>query len=327
MRKFNDHCSLVEENLRGSNAVKLKKFKNVLKTFGPQLRSLEASSIDGWLSEKPNDKPVLDCIKKYFCKGLDENVEKELKIKYFHFDNSMVENVSLLFGQLSKLTITTCKLLDGTDQLFANCWNLTNLKLDFVHTNPAVQFEFNGNRRKFDKIRTSDALDPLFNNHFPKLTSITMRSISTATGDDIDNFLSKNPQLKKLKIINHHEFYELLQSITNHVPNIEKLSIPMKYVKKKSDFVALKQLQKLELNFTGGNGKTVLYSALRQIARIHNSLEILKLVDFRSDNQLVRVLAEFETLQQLVLVVRDPVDQFQTLSEHLPQTEITVQYY
>lgn len=325
IRKFNRHCNLVEDNRRGSKSVKLNKIENVLKTFGAELRSLEASSIDGWQSDKPNDQSVLNCIKKYFCDSNENpNIEKELKIRDFHFDDSMVENVSLLFGQLSKLTITRCKLLDGTDQLFANCGNLTKLKLDFVHTNPAVEFEYSGRRRKFNKIRTSESLDPCFNHHFPKLTSFTMKSISTAAAADLDNFLSKNPQLKILKIIQCPQFNDVLQSLARHVPNIEKLNIPTKYIKRKTDLVGLKQLQKLEINFGHGGG-TNAFTALRQMATSNVALEILKLVDFHLTDELIKTLVKFKALNQLVLVVGNfPDDKFQTLSEHLAETRISV---
>lgn len=324
--------SLAENSHRGSKSVELQKIENVLKCFGGELRSLEASSIDGWTSKKPNDKPVLDCITKYFCKK-DDNVVgdlaaedlKKLQLKQFHFDNSMVENVNILFGRLSKLTLNKCKLLDGTDQLFANCANLTKLKLVFVHTNPAVKFEYIGQRRKFNTIRTSNALDPCFNHSFPKLISFTMQSISTATEVDLDNFLSKNPQLKKLKIVNSHQFEGVIESLVKHVPNIIKLTIPAKYLQSKKDVIELKQLKKLELNFNNHQYNNVI-SALGGIARSDLSLESLKLIDLSPTDKLISSLVKFKTLRHLELVVVGSLSDanLQTLSETLSETQITV---
>lgn len=322
-RKFgNGHYSLAETSHRGAKKVKLEKIENLLKSFGERLRSLEISSIDGWQSEKPNDKPVLEMVTKYFCKN--ENDLKELKLSEFHFDASMVENVNILFGRLSKLTLIKCKLLDGTEELFGNCANLTKLKLDFVHTNPAVQYEYVGSRnRKFNKIKTDDEMDPCFNNTFPKMISLSLRSIGTATGIDLNNFLSKNLQLKKLKIVECRGFDGLIESVVEHLPNIETLSIPAKYIQNNKDMLPLKQLTKLQLNFDNKLYKKGL-KALVAIARSDILLESLKLVDFHfAADELINTLSEFETLKQLVLVGNFSEENQQTLSENLENTQVT----
>lgn len=99
-RKYNGHCSLAEDNCRGSKWVKLNKIEM------------------GWKLSGQNcvlwKRLQLDCIKKYyiilyFCKDINENVEKELKIEDFHFDNSMVENVNLLLINFSMVRIN-CSL-------------------------------------------------------------------------------------------------------------------------------------------------------------------------------------------------------------------------
>lgn len=335
-RKLNNRAIIAEDLLRGPKKIKLRKIENVLKSFGKGIRTLVASSIDGRTSDKANDKPILEIIAKYFGQIDIENVtddaeEKNLKKLHlceFHFDDSMVENVNVLFGRLTKLTLTKCKLLDGTDRLFANCVNLTKLKLDSVHTNPAVRFEYVGSRnKKFQKIITNDALDPCFNHSSPKLVSLTMRSIGTATGIDLGNFLSKNQQLRKLKIVNCGQFDGLLQSVAKYIPNIEKLSIQAKYMKKSADLLKLKQLKKLEINFYNKIFKNT-FRTLGEMARSDISLDTLKLVDFQTTAQLIKNLSQFDTLKlkKLVLVVSHfPGENLQTLSESLHETEITVE--
>ncbi len=317
-RKFNN--SIAESSHRGSKTAKLEKIRNLLKAFGEEMHSLEASSIDGWHSNKPNDHSILLLIKKYFCANA---VQKELQLKEFHFDESMVETLNFVFTRLSKLKLMKCKLLDGTEQLFANCVNLTKLKFDFVHTNPAVEYKYAG-RKQFAKYTTGDDPDPCFNNCFPKLISLSLRSIDTATVADLANFLSKNPQLKKLKIVECREFDGVVQSVIEHVPNIEKLHLHAKYVKEE-DLVQLEQLKKLVLQFNHINYENV-YSALDGIARSKIRLDTLKIIVFRVSGRLITSLTGFKTLKKLELVVDRcfPDSKLQKLSQALPETKITV---
>ncbi|XP_037052235.1 uncharacterized protein LOC119085836 isoform X2 [Bradysia coprophila] len=328
-RKFNN--SIAERSHRGSKIVKLVKIRNILKSFGDEMCSLEASSIDAWQSDKPNDPRILQLIKKYFCGNIDDKViasegfQKELQLKEFHFDESMVEKANFVFARLSKLKLTKCKLLGGTEQLFANCANLTKLKLDFVHTNPAVVFEYVGraNGRRFNKYVTSANPDPCFDHCFPKLTSFSMKSITTASADDLDNFLSKNPQLKKLKIVECRQFNDVIQSVVDHVPHIEKLNVNAKCIRKK-ELLQLMQLNKLVIQFNKGKHENV-YSALKGVARGGILLDTLRLIDFQPSEKLVKTLIEFKTLKRLELVVNSfPESSRSMLSEQLQQTEVTV---
>lgn len=292
--------SIAETSHRGSKIAKLELIRNVLMAFGDEMSTLEASSIDGWYSEKPNDHRIFTLLKKYFCGNIDdddtasEGFKKELQLKEFHFDEYTVENVNFVFARLSKLELTKCKLLDGTEQLFANCVNLTKLKLDFVHTNPAVVFSYVGraNGRRFNKYKTNVETDPCFNHSFPNLTSFSMKSITTATADDLENFLSKNPQLKKLKIVNCRQFDGLLQSLIDHVPNIEKLNVHSKYIKKK-ELVQLVKLRKLVIQEVNSDN---ICGALKGVAKSKMVLDTLKLVGLLPTEKIINSVSAIQTL-------------------------------
>lgn len=213
----------------------------------------------------------------------------ELDLKGFDITDEIATTMRPLLERLHSLTLESCKW----DKLFGKMlpkWSaeLIELKIDLGW------------------MSIPSELEVLLYQSFLKLESISFSCVEQLTNDDIDEFLKRNPQLKKIGFAHCRLLDDnIFQSIAEYVPGIESIRIDRVSQSNDSNskcFGKLTNLKSLELY----NCRTAdVINVLNEINAANIPVEHLKLyhvaVAYDSNHQLVDGILKMKMLKTLLL--------------------------
>lgn len=247
---------------------------------------------------QPNAVIHADCFAPDECRS-DELVKlmndhcsalKDLKLIKIDVSAIQIEASGRLFAALHRLVIDKC--LDDNRTLstcLMHCKDLTELELIRL-------FNIEGNSLA---------------QAFPKLESFSIKSCDNFNFEFLQEFISQNPQLKKLKLIGCNFITEqVFQKIADHMPNLESLSMRMVHVAAMNELpdhmmhlLKLTKLTKLDIN-CGGVSVNAFLSGL--VA--NNTLDSLHLSSAEINKETVQILCNLKTLKVLKFTATPQLD-------------------
>lgn len=200
--------------------------RNILNSFGLQIQILTVNA-DSFQSS--NASEVLGVINEY-C-GYQQL--EHLKIVKFILDEQVIDVCRRLFSNVVKLTIDKCFADDKLfERLLSVCTEMRELEL-------LRQFNIDGTCL----LKT-----------YPKLEGLILRSNDNFDPDYLKIFFTKNPQLKKAKLIGcNFVDDELFQVIADNLHELEVLAVRVVHFTTAFDqnllnLLKLRKLKKLEFN-------------------------------------------------------------------------------
>lgn len=252
----------------------------ILRIFGSSMRSLGIAL--NKYAHKHSQK-VIELIVQYCGMTLTE-----LSLAHFELSVELVPVMRPLLSRLQKLQLFWCFWLPdlAESDMLSSCTNLHTLS-----------------------ISGKSGCDPLYSQaQFPKLESFTLSGCNKSHSGTIEDFLTKNPQLKEFAITScSFVDIDVFQSIANHTPQIERVTFlfngslmghgqASEYAADLKRLTALKSL-KIEC-------KAWLLPLITELAAAHIPLEHLALWNCKlSGSGIVNEIAELSQLKKLELVV------------------------
>lgn len=196
----------------------------VLQNFGRQIHKINLHS-DAF-SDMEFDRLIM--IIERFCEHL-----VDLKFVKINFTAETIEKCHRLFSNLHRLVIDKC--LDD-NATFATC---------LMHSSSLKELEL---------IRLFNIEGNSLAQAYPNLECFAVKSSDNINYEFLQEFIEKNPQLKKLKFIGCNFVNDkVFQQISDNLPNLESFSMRMVHVSNSVNenlvhLLSLTKLKKLELN-------------------------------------------------------------------------------
>lgn len=261
-----------QEYRQYKNPLHLRQLAPALRNFGQSIVSIGIS-----LERHEQSSQAVKFITQYCGASL-----KEMALENIKFTFGMILKLQPLLSRLGALKLYDCKWESNRDAstMLSFCPELHTLECrgECLH-NARVTF--------------------------PKLSSLSIRYDFDISDQSINYLLAVNPPLREINIIGcqHSNTSRIIQSIVQHTPGVEKISLLINS-ENKSDFIeSAKQFKRLtalkSLNI--GCFDESFSPVLNELAAAHIPLEHLHLFDLLPDAQLLNEMAKWSQLREFGL--------------------------
>lgn len=260
--------------------IKVEEIVKILSSFGQQMDALTLNETT-FLSDNAHSEilPMLDA----FC---TQYRLRHLKLVRFAFEDSFITSRSHPFANVEKLTIDKCTSESIVlDELIKKCTSLKHLEL----------------------VRDSNIDGSCLEQNYPMMQGFTVKSTSNLDLDFIIAFITNNPQLKELNLVDLYGFDEdIFGTVAAHLSELETLTIRVvhfkgilssEYEAKLAVLLNLQKLRELEISCP--------YEAADELLNglaVKNQLESLGLCSVELTDDVRRAIGNLKNLQKLKLV-------------------------